>query len=213
MNKILKTTMLFATCALISSCAASYKSIYPESISYVGGNSSAKGVEVGYHHNVLPEKENKKYHRKELKSGTQLVALKITNNTDSILELNKNFALYSGQSPLNIVPIDRTFVQLKQQPAWYLLYCLLTLSTYSGTTTTNGSNFTSKSDVKIYPIGVPIAIANVIIASSANKKFKEEMVKYSPNNREIKKGETGYFLIGISSTTFQPIDLKMINKQ
>lgn len=202
--------MLLAACALMCSCAASYKSIYPESIAYIKDNSSAKGVEVGYHHNILPEKGNKKNHRKELKSGVQLIALKITNNTDTVLELNKNFLLHSAESPLNVVPIDRTFFLLKQQPTWYLFYCLLTFSTYSSTTT---SGFSNTSDVNIYPIGVPIALYNIIVASSANKKFKEEMIKYSPNNRAIKKGETAYFIIGINSTTFQPISLKMINQK
>ncbi|WP_207425622.1 hypothetical protein [Pedobacter sp. SYSU D00535] len=212
MNKKLRLLTVSAACALMCSCAASYKSVYPESIAYVRDNSSPKGVDVGYHHNVLAEKGNKKNHRKELKTGTQLVAVKITNNTDTVLELYKNFNLYSGESPLNVVPLDRTFIQLKQQPAWYLFYCLLTLSTTTSTST-SGPYTTYDSKVNVYPIGIPIALLNIIIASSANKKFKEEMVKYSPNNKTIKKGETAYFLLGITSTTFQPISLRMMNHQ
>ena len=86
----------------------------------------------------------------------------------------------------------------------------------STTVTTNSSDgHKSSSNTEVYPVGLiigpAVALGNMAVASSANKKFKEELDRYSIFNRVIKKGETGYFLIAISSTTFQPINLKIIN--
>jgi len=215
MRKGIYTSFAVGVCTLLMGCAASYKSLNTESIPYIKDNSSAANVFVEYHHNVLAEARNKKYHKREINKGIQLVALKITNNTETDLEYNRNFQLYNGQTVINVLPVNTVHSQLKQQSPLYLLYLLLSfMNVTTSSTTTTGSTINS-SDVHVYPIGLvvgpAIALGNLAVASSANKKFEAEMIGHSIFNRVIKKGETAYFIIGVNSTMFQPISLKLNN--
>ena len=212
-KKVINSSIFAAVCIFLSGCAASYKPLNPETASYIKDNGGVANVQLEYHHNLLAEKKNKKHHKKELKKGTQIIALKITTNTEADLEYNKNFQLYSNGAVLNVLPTETTHSQLKQQAGLYLLHLLWTFTTV--TTNSSGDGHASSSNTEVYPVGLiigpAVALGNMAVASSANKKFKEELDKYSIFNRAIKKGETGYFLIAISSTTFQPINLKIIN--
>ena len=65
---------------LLAGCAGSFKSINPSSFQYTtqAENSDA---ELFYKYDVLRERENKKYSRKELKAGVRIIAVRITNTT------------------------------------------------------------------------------------------------------------------------------------
>jgi len=73
---------------ILSGCAASYKPIYPVSLNY-DSHQSEDGVELSYKYDVLRQNGNKKYAKKEDKKGVKLVALKITNNTQSVVNIGK----------------------------------------------------------------------------------------------------------------------------
>jgi len=211
-KKFIVPSLMLAS-SLLFGCAASYKAVVPESITYVKDNNGSPEASLEYHYNVLTESRNKKYYKKEIKKSFQVVALKITNNTDVDLEYNKNYQLYSGQVVLNVVPNQLVYTQLKQQAPLYWLYLLLTpVKLYTSTATTNGSTITS-SNTESFPIGLilgpGIAIGNYAIASSANSKFKKELDTHSIFNKVIKKGETAFMLVGINSTSFQPIHLRL----
>jgi hypothetical protein len=59
-------------------------------------------------------------------------------------------------------------------------------------------------------VGPALAGGNMLIASSANKNFKTELLNNSIKDREIKAGETFYGLIAINDNGFMPLSLEMI---
>ena len=49
----------------------------------------------------------------------------------------------------------------------------------------------------------------MIAAGSANKKFKNEMLTYNIYGTVIKKGETKYGLVGIKTSSYDALKLKI----
>ena len=163
------------------------------------------GVGISYKYDVLRERGNKKYANKETKKGVKLIAVKITNNTDSVINVGRDVAFYSGQSQL--FPIEPMAIKesIKQIVPGYLPYLLLTFTNLYvaiGTST------------ETYPIGLvlgpAITIGNMAMAGSANKNMLNELYEYNILSRDIQKGETVYGIIGIRDIGYSPISVKMI---
>jgi hypothetical protein len=187
---------------LMSSCAASYNSINPARVKYPAVQVYDTSVVIQYKYNVLEASGNRKYFKKEAKFNTNLVAVKISNNTDSIINTNQ---LVFSSGDRYIVPLTPglTKKMLRQKGEFHLFYLLLSpLQFYSGTTST--------------PIGLVIgpglAILNISIAASANAKFEKNLVKYSIINKEIKPGECMYGLAGFVNSKGEPIYVRYKNK-
>lgn len=199
--KIIKITFLFIAFASLIGCASGYKMIKPNTINYVSTNES-KGVKLEYKYDLL----DKKYAKKEIKKGVKLVAVKITNNSDKDLMFGSDIKLtYENEKEIIILEREKVFKTLKQIPATYLFYLLLTpMNFYSSDS--NGS--TSSIPIGLV-IGPGIAGGNMIASGSANKKFKTELLEYNINGTLIKKGETNYGLIGIKSDSFDALKLKI----
>ena len=103
---------------------------------------------------------------------------------------------------------EKVFKTLKQSPASYLWYLLLTpVNFYTYETNSYGMQETTSSTPVGLILGPGIAGGNMIASSSANKKFKTEMLNYNINGALIKKGETKYGLIGIQSEFFEALKL------
>ena len=100
---------------------------------------------------------------------------------------------------------DKVFKTIKQNSTPNLLYFLLTPLTF--TVSATGSE--PKSFPIGYVIGPGLALRNIIVSETANKKFKNEMLEYNINGTLIKKNETKYGLIGIISNSFESIKLKI----
>ena len=203
---IFNFTFLVISIFGITSCASKYKMIEPKSISYASTNEN-KDVKLEYKYNLL----DKKYAKKETKKGVKLVALKITNNSNKDLIFGKDLTLsYDNKTEVLVLENNQVYKTLKQSPATYLLYLLLSpINLYTTESSSNGIPTESKS----IPIGLiagpGLAGGNMIAASSANKKFKSEMLEYDINGTLIKKGETKYGLIGIKSISFDSLKLKV----
>jgi len=153
-----------------------------------------------YRYNTLRLAGNKKLAKKEDKFNVRIVAIRIVNNSNRVLRYGYNFDLYSGSHKARILEPDVVSASVKQSVPIYLLYLLLT-----------GMRFeTSSSSIPIgLVIGPGITAGNMIVAGSANKRFREELVEYSIIEREIKAGETFYGLIGISDNSYMPLTLKI----
>lgn len=186
----------------LTSCASSYKTIYPHSIKYISQNEDS-GVTLSYKYDLL----DKKYRKKETKKGVKLVALKITNNSGRDLVFGQDAILtYENGSEIYILDNERVFKSLKQSPATYLFYLLLTpLNMY--TTSSNGYSQETNSTPIGLILGPGLAGGNMIAAGSANKKFKNELLDYNINGTVLKNGETSYGLIGIQSNSFDALRL------
>lgn len=202
--KIIKISLLFLVALSLTNCASGYRTIQPASLNYVS-LSDVNGLQLQYKYDLL----DKKYAKKEVKKGVKVVSVKITNNTENDLVFGKDFNLaYENGSDVLLVDNTLVFKSLKQQPATYLFYLLLTPLTLSITQETNNSISQQN-----YPLGLVIgpglAAGHMIASSSANKKFKNELLEYAIYGTIIPKGETRYGLIGINTDSYDALNIKM----
>lgn len=194
-----------AVIVLLGSCASGYKTINPNSLNYKS-NSTDKDVKLEYKYELL----SKKYKKKELAKGVRLMAIKITNNANEDLVFGKDIHLtYDDGSKLYVMDNDMVFSSLKQNSAAYLLYLLLTPVNLFKTESQNGIITESTSTPIGLIIGPGLAGGNMIAASSANKKFKENLSNQNINGVTIKKGESLSGLIGIRSDDYNSIKIKV----
>lgn len=197
----IKITLLLISVIIVTSCASGYKMIEPKSINYVSRNEN-NGAKLEYKYDLL----DKKYAKKEVKKGVKLVAVKITNESDRDLMFGREIKLtYENGKEIVAMENDKVFKSLKQSPASYLFYLLLTpLNLY----TSSSDGDTSSTPIGLV-IGPGLAGGNMIAAGSANKKFKTELLEYNINGTLIKKGETKYGLVGIKSDSFDALKIKV----
>jgi hypothetical protein len=192
---------------ILSGCAASYKPIYPVSLNY-DSHQSEDGVELSYKYDVLRQNGNKKYAKKEDKKGVKLVALKITNNTQSVVNIGKNLTLYSGNNQIR--PMEPMVIKesIKQIVPGYLPYLLLTFVNLTTTKEQNGMI-----EQNVIPIGLVlgpgITVGNMLIAGDANTKLLDELRLYNLIGRDIKPGETVYGIIGVRDIGYSPITVEV----
>lgn len=192
---------------LISSCASSYKPLSPDTVSFKNGNSN-DGIEVAYKYNILAERGNKKYAKKEAKKDVKLIAVKITNNTDHDISSADNLEFYAGDFALNLLDPLMTQKILKQHVAGYLPYLLLSFTRL--TITVNSPTVYSEEH---YPIGLIIGpgimLGNMLAAANANNKMHEELKAFDIRNILIKKGESAYGIIAVRGMDYDPITARI----
>ncbi|MBE15807.1 MAG: hypothetical protein ABNH00_14610 [Dokdonia sp.] len=191
-----------------TNCASSYKTISPKTLIYVS-KTATEDVALEYKYNLL----DKKYKKKEDKKGIKLVAVKITNNSGKDLTFGKDLKLvYENGDQVFVLDNDRVYNTLRQKPASYLWYLLLT-PTMLNTTSSNSSSSGIGEETNSIPIGLVIGpgltAGNMIAASSANKKFEEELMIYNIYGTLIKNGATEYGLIGIDSDFYEALKIKV----
>lgn len=207
---MIKISSLLISAMLLTSCASRYKKINPETINY-SSKSIESNILVEYKYDLL----EKKYKKKETKNNIKLIAVKITNNTEKDIISGKDFKLsYENGNEISLIETEKLFKTIKQSPASYLWYLLLSpLQFYSGTTTTSNGYYTETKPANSLPIGLilgpGLAGGNMIAASSANKNFKNELMAFDLNGKTIKKGETVYGLLGVNSNSYDSIKVKV----
>jgi hypothetical protein len=207
MKLLKRIALLFILSLLMNSCASGYKMINPDKLNY-NSRSEKHGITLEYKYNLL----DKKYAKKETKKGIRLVAIKIQNNSDKDLIFGKDLLLInSNGSQISIYENERTFSILKQKPATYLWYLLLTpMSVYTSSNTNTRGGQTSTNSIPVgLVVGPGLAGGNYIAASSANKKFESEILDFDIIGRVIKKGETVHGLIGIISDNYESLNIKL----
>jgi hypothetical protein len=199
--------MVLLVCLLLSNCASSYKKIAPETLNYSSKN-SLNGITFEYKYDLL----TKKYKKQESGNRIKVVAVKITNNSDIdyVFGNTLNLTYENGDSVL-LLEKEQTFQIIRQKPASYLWYLLLTpIQFYSGTTT---NSYGQTEATNSFPIGLilgpGIAAGNMIASSNANKNFKNDLTKYSIIGKTIKKGETVYGLLGIQSRGYEALKIRI----
>jgi hypothetical protein len=208
MKKMISKILTFTFVIILSGCAASYRPINPPTLNY-NSHDLQDGIGLSYKYDVLREKGNKKYAKKEDKNGVKLIAVKITNNTDTVINIGKNAAFYSGQN--QIFPMEPMTIKesIKQIVPGYLPYLLLTFTRFYVTKSTYNSVTTQS-----YPIGLVlgpvITTGNMVAAGTANRDMLNELYEFNILSRDIQKGETVYGIIGVRDMGFSPISVKMI---
>jgi len=195
-----------ALCLFFCSCASTFKSIDPQKIPF-SYTENAADIQFSYAYDVLALNGNKKYVKRETKHGMRVVAVRITNNSQQTLQLNKNLKLIVGNN--QTMPIEPAIVtkNIKQRTWLYLLYTPLTL-TFNATTTNSYGHIESQGGTTI-PIGPFIAGGNLIMAHTANKNFRKEISKFNLLDTKIEPGQTVYGLITLHSLTAEPIKFEV----
>ncbi|WP_067144999.1 hypothetical protein [Pseudotamlana agarivorans] len=202
--RIIKIACMFFAVSMLTNCASGYKEIQLKSINYISKNEDSDII-LEYKYDLL----DKKYAKKETKRGVKLVAVRITNNSEKDIIFGRDVKLgYVNGHELYVMDNDKVYKTLKQSPASYLWYLLLTpINFYTYETNSYGGQETTSS----FPIGLilgpGIAGGNMIASANANKKFKTQMLDYNLNGTVIKSGEIKHGLIGIEADTYEALTL------
>lgn len=201
MKNFIRFSILFAIIFVLFGCARGYRTINPTRIIYSPSN-NLDDIALEYRYDIFNDAGNKKIIKKEQKKNIKLVAVKITNNTDKVINIGGNAAFFNGNSmlyPLDAISIKKN---LKQSTPSYLLYLLLSPLTLS----VNGSD--------PFPIGLILGPAisggNMLIASNANNNFYKELVEYDILHRDIEPGKTVFGLVGFRDFRYEPLSVKII---
>lgn len=202
MHKLISKLILVLICLLSCGCVATYRPIHPASLNYTV-HDMQDGIGFSYKHDVLREKGNRKYANKEVKKELKLIAIKLTNNTDSAINVSRDLVFLTGQQqifPMEPLAIKNT---IRQVAPGYLFYMLLSFV-----------NVTYYDDYRYetYPIGIIVApivtLATIGLATSANKNLLEELEENNIVNKTLLPGETAYGIIGIPHIGYDPITIK-----
>lgn len=205
MIKFFKISVLALSVLFLTSCASGYKKIEPKKINFAS-RSENNSVVLEYKYDLL----EKKYKKKELNNGLKVIAVKVTNNSANDLVFGKDIRLtYENGNELNLLETNVVYKAIKQSPASYLWYLLLSpMQFQTMTTNSNGQQQTSSSTPIGLVIGPGLAGGNMIAASSANKNFQNDLLENDIIGKVIKKGETVYGIIGIQSNNYDSIKVK-----
>ena len=199
----MKTIFFLSAAVLLSSCAASYKPIMPKSLNYQSNSSVFNDLEFSYRYDVLNEKGNKKYTKKEHSKNIKVVAIRIVNNSNTDYIFGRDLTLKTNSGG-NITLLQPEMIknQLKQNVPIYLLYLLLT-------------PLTLNTENSVTPIGLVvgpgITAGNMIIASTANSNLEFELQQHNLIDKPIKAGETVYGLVGVVDLGYNPLELVEID--
>ena len=206
MNRQLRFAFLMLTMLLLTSCAVSYHSIRPESFNYPT-SVTEDGIKVSYKYDVFRSTGNNRYAEKEMKKGLRLIAIQITNQSDSTIQLSRDCDFYTGD--VRVLPMTTSDIsyRLKQQVWPYYFYMLMTFMEFNYTVTTP-TNIMSGSWRVGYLLGPGLTLLNVTKASKSNSRLYINLNMTDVWNREILKGETVTGLIGIEGREVVPIHIR-----
>jgi hypothetical protein len=207
MSKLIINVLLIASTILLASCATTYKPIKPKSVNY-NSHDIQDNIEFSYKYDVLRDRGNKKYAKKEYKKGVKLVAVKITNHSEKIINVGQDLLFYSGNKQINLIEPMVMKEIIKQIVPAYLPYLFLTILNGTLTKIENGV----VTEEKYYPagfiLGPSITAGNMIVAGTANKNMLNELVDNNILYNNIEKGETVYGIIGIQDTDYSHLSLR-----
>lgn len=203
-----KALVTVVAIVLLSGCASSYKSLYPENMHYEA-RSESNGVVLQYKHGVLGEQGNKKYVKKETRNFVKVVAVKLTNNSASMIDVSQDVKFFSG--PNQFSPLEPTLAhsRLKQGVPIYLLYMLFTPLQITRSTSVNGRITESSSTPIGVVLGPGLTLFNILRAGSANQSMLRNLQQYSVLNRQIAPGETLHGLVVIPNGSYNPLTIQV----
>lgn len=185
---------------VVCSCAGRYHPVLVRNLNYESVSTDDR-VAMHYKYDVLRQAGNKKFAKKELAKNVRVLAVQFTNMTERPINFSKDIGIYSGSR--TIIPLEPQYAkrELKQIAPLHLLWCLL----WVNITTCDGYDCNST----LLPVGPVIGISNMLVASGANKRLYEDLVRYNMIDKTIDPGETVSGLITIAVESGQPLSIRM----
>jgi hypothetical protein len=142
--------------------------------------------------------------KKEIRHDLRVVGVELTNLTDHDIIFSKDIKVFMGESPIMPVIPGVVKARIHQVAPMYLLYCLGVVQY----TKEEGEN----SQTWVLPVGVPIAIANMIVANGANQKFMKDLIRYDLSKKLIRSGETVYGIVSFNAKGSEPLRFQFRNE-
>ena len=198
--QLIKVSFFCILLSFFTSCVSKYKVIEPSKLNYLS-QKEMEDVSFEYKYHGL----EKQYAKKAQKKGISLATVKISNNSDRDLQFGKDLKVtYSNGKEVYLLESSEIYSELKQKGAKQLLWLLLSpVNLY----TSNGQSTTT------IPIGIAagagLTTSGILTTSSANKRFKNQLMELDLSGVTIKKGETKYGMIGMYSDTPESLDIKI----
>lgn len=193
MKKISNLVLLLIV-LLFSNCASYYRVVNPDKINFPPASNTVERIDLTYRYDVLKDAGNKKYVNSEHNKNVRIIAVKLTNNTDTTINISNDITFFCGSTKVRLLSPLETKTKIQQSWYAYGLYvvpCLITLAPL---------------DIIVFG---GIGVGNMIVAGNANKKLLSELIMYDITNKELKKGESTVGLIGIETTYSDPITVKL----
>lgn len=206
MKQLIFKTVIISFTILFCGCAMYYRPISPERLNY-NILEKQEGLEFSYHYDVLRERGNKKMAKKELNSGIKIVAVRITNNSDTTISMGRDISFYTGLNEVTLLSPTVVKNAVKQSVIGYAPYFIGAIG--NSTVTFNGKVVSTFNFGLILWPG--IAIGNMLVANSANSNLLKELIKYDMTDMKIKPGETTFGIIGIQDGGFIPLTIRKIS--
>jgi hypothetical protein len=112
MNRFSRFALLMMILLLTSSCAVSYHSIGPQYFNYPTPVTE-DGISVSYKYDVFRSTGNRRYAEKELNQGLHMIAIQITNQSDTTIRLSRDCNFYAGN--ISVLPLDTHKQEIRQR--------------------------------------------------------------------------------------------------
>jgi hypothetical protein len=183
-------------------CASVYRPIDPPTLYYQVSEKLAE-VDLSYRHDVLSFRGNRRYGKLEKKHAFNVMAVKLTNNTDNALNLGRDLELYTERGSVFGVEPEAAAKTMRQRIWPYLFWSFGNITIYD--TDPYGNQVVTA----FYPTGFVIAAFNMILAATSNGNMKKELLYYDLYKKDIQPGETAYGILPIRDLNYQPVKVRM----
>jgi hypothetical protein len=193
-------TFLALLALFAASCAQTYRPINPQKINYTYADTTG-GIIFAYEYNVLGQTGNHKYAKKAQKKNMRLAAVKLTNTTDSVINVQQ-LTFFNGHEPITPLSGKAMKAVIGQRPPAHLLYLLLI---FSGVFIQDNETGTREVIPIGWVLGPAISLGNLGVSNAANKNFVKTIDKQQITPQSILPKGTVYGLIGFQSKSYHPI--------
>ena len=193
----------FCTILAFSNCATNYKTFKVSELSF-SATEIKDSVVFSFQDKILNKTRNYKFDRKAKDFGYRVVALKITNLTDTVLRLHENYNFYLDSSEIVLLHPGIMKKKIGHFAPGFLLYLALTpLKIFLIYT----------NETRVIPVGFLlgplVALGNMAKGATASKELEKHLLENDLTFKSILKGETVYGIISFKNKSDKPVSLRV----
>ncbi len=202
--KLKRCVMLGIIIVLMAGCARTFVPIDNQKHMEYYRKFENNGFTGEYSFHVLEYSQNNTYAKKAFKRGFQIISVKLTNETDRVLNLNSDVNFKLNDQPLYPLKADQFSLHIKQLVLPHLLWTGL-----------SAGAFFIDEDIKflripVALIGPLVALNNIVQSNKANEKLVEYVNDNNLLSKTIKPGETLEGVLVVKSFTHGELKIELI---